>query len=561
MTDIWASIRAEVRGPSGAEANIAGRVLGRHVSGGSGHRPALHWRPVKGPVRTYTYADLDALASRFADGLRREGVRRGDTVTVMVGRTPELVVSVLGALRAGAVASVLFASYGPDPIRRRLKLGDTRVLVTTDELYRTKIEAARGTLPSLRRVLLVYESGRLAETPLDGLHASTPADGARDFHAWLARGDPHTAYEPVEPDTPALLHFTSGTTGEPKGVLHAHDAVIGHTYTARAVFGLEADTCIWCMADPGWVTGVSYGILGPLATGSTLFMDEADDEIRRWYENLSDERVEVWYTSPTALRRLRQFGEAAVHRRDRPELRAIFSVGEPLAAAEALWVERAFGIPVRDTWWQTETGCIVVATRFDEPVRSGRIGHALPAFEVATLGREGDGRVTPVPAGKAGELGVKIPWPSMFRTYVGREDLYDGCFHDGWYLSGDLAVADEHGWIRFLGRTDDVFKSDGHFVGPSEVEATLIEHEAVADAAVVGRDDPVLGTQIEAHLVLAPDAEPSDTLRMEILQFAGERLGAALAPRTIKFNEALPRTPSGKVARRRLRTDALSSEL
>jgi len=227
-------------------------------------------------------------------------------------------------------------------------------------------------------------------------------------------------------------------------------------------------------------------------------------------------------------------------------------VGEPLAAAEAMWVERAFGMPVRDTWWQTETGCIIVATRFDEAARPGRIGHGLPAFEVATLERSEEGGVTRTPVGKPGELAVKTPWPSMFRGYVGRSTLYDASFSDGWYVSGDLAVTDEHGWIRFLARTDDVFKSGGHFVGPAEVEETLIEHEAVSDAAVVGREDPVLGIQVEAHVVLAPPLQPKDDLKIEIMRFAEERLGPTLAPRALTFRETLPRTPSGKIARNRL---------
>ncbi len=522
----------------------------RHVSDGAGSRIALLWRPATGAVRAYTYAELDTLASRFASGLRREGVSRGDTVTVMVGRTPELVVAVLGTLRAGAVASVLFTSYGPDPIRRRLQLGGTRLLVTTPELYRTRVESARSALPGLERVLLVGEPGRLA----DGIRdlAFDRSDGVRDFHSWLACGDPDVGDEPVDGETPALLHFTSGTTGEPKGVLHAHDAVIAHAHTGKVVFGLQPATRIWCTADPGWVTGVSYGILAPLATGSTVFVDERDFDAERWYENLAKQGVEVWYTSPTSLRLLRHVGDGAASRAPRPGLRAIFSVGEPLAAAEALWAERALGITVRDTWWQTETGCIVLATRFDEEARPGRIGHALPGFEVAALERADDGSVAVAPAGQAGELGVKTPWPSMFRDYVGQRTLYQTCFRDGWYLSGDLAVADEHGWMRFLGRTDDVFKSRGHFVGPAEVEETLIEHEAVTDAAVVGREDPVRGTQIEAHVVLGPFVEPTDALKMAILRFAEERLGPALAPRSVSFREVLPRTPSGKVSRREL---------
>ncbi len=550
MADLWAAIRAQVTGSSNFGENIAEWTLSRHVRDGAGARPALLWRPSDGPTQSYSYAELDTAASRFARGLRRAGLGRGDTVTIMVGRIPELFVAVLGTLRAGAVVSVLFASYGPDPIRRRLRLGETRLLVTTPDLYREKIEPGRAELPCLDHVLLV---GRRGDLSPDGASTGAPTgDAVGDFHVWLAREDPHVADAPVLADTPALLHFTSGTTGEPKGVSHVHEALLGHVYTAREVLGLETGTRLWCTADPGWVTGVSYGILAPLAIGCTVFVDEDEFDAGRWYENLTREHVEVWYTAPTTLRFLRHRGEGFAAHSPRPNLRGIFSVGEPLAAAEAMWVERAFGVPVRDTWWQTETGCIIVATRFDEAARPGRIGHALPAFEVATLERSDDGSVTRAPVGRPGELAVRTPWPSMFRGYVGRPSLYDASFSDGWYLSGDLAVTDEHGWIRFLGRTDDVFKSGGHFVGPAEVEETLIEHEAVTDAAVVGRDDPVLGTQVEAHVILASPLKPTDELRMEILRYAEERLGPTLAPRAITFSAALPRTPSGKIARNRL---------
>ncbi len=550
MSDVWSELRSQTSAAAGVGDNIAACVLTRHVRDGAGDRPALLWRPRTGSPRSYTYGELDALVSRFADGLRHSGIRRGETVTVMVGRIPELFVSVLGALRAGAVPSVLFSSYGPDPIRRRLARGSTRMLVTTERLYEARVAPVRGELPDLAHVLVVTEPGRLASpTP----SVTGRRGGVHDFHDWLATWSPVSPDEPVDLEDPALLHFTSGTTGEPKGVLHVHDAVVGHAHTGRIALGLDARTRIWCTADPGWVTGVSYGILAPLANGSTVFVDE-EEEVRgaRWYENLAEQRIEVLYTSPTLLRRLRHTGDDPARRAPWPALRSIFVAGEPLTAADALWTERAFGIHVRDTWWQTETGCIVVGSRFDEEPRPGRIGHALPAFETAILERVGPGRVSPVAAGREGELGVRTPWPSMFRAYVGQDALYAESFADGWYLSGDLAVADEHGWIRFLGRSDDVFKCEGHFVTPAEVEATLLDHPDVADAGVVGRDDPVMGTQVEAHVVLAPHAQPSDELRMQILRFARERLGPTLAPRTLAFRDELPRTPSGKVLRRNL---------
>ncbi len=555
MSDAWSEVRAQSGAGAGVGSNIAALVLTRHVQEGAGNRVALLWRPRDGRVRAYTYSDLDRLTSRFADGLRQSGIQKGDTVTIMVGRTPELFVSVLGALRAGAVPSVLFSSYGPDPIRRRLVLGGTRLLVTTQRAWDERIAAVHDELPGLKHVLVVTEPG-LSPTSSSTPQAE-PAGRVCDFHAWLSTRDPTAPDEPVDPEDPALLHFTSGTTGEPKAVLHVHDAVVSLAHTGRVALGLGPGTRIWCTADPGWVTGVSYGIVSPLANGSTVFMDE-EEELRagRWYQNLAEQDIEVLYTSPTLLRRLRHGGDDPRGRGPYPELRSIFVAGELLSASEALWAERALGVHVRDTWWQTETGCIVVASRYDEEPRPGRIGHALPAFEVAILERVGQGPATPVAAGREGELGVRAPWPSMFRAYVGRDRLYAESFSDGWYLSGDLAIADEHGWIRFLGRSDDVFKSEGHFVTPAEVEATLLEHGDVVDAGVVGRQDPMVGTQVEACVVLAPHARPTDEMRREILRFALDRLGPSLAPRTLTFRDQLPRTPSGKI----LRKDLLSRD-
>jgi acetyl-CoA synthetase len=506
-------------------------------------------------VRAYRYATLDGAASRFADGLRREGVQPGETVAVLAGRVPELLVAVLGTLRAGAVATVLFASYGPEPVQRRLARGGARLLVTTEPLFRAKVEAGLDDLPHLRRVLLVEHPGTLegdGDLPEDDLLAS--------FGPWLAAGDPSVPDAPVTPDTPALLHFTSGTTGDPKGVVHVHDAVRMHRFTGEAVLGLEDGTRYWCTADPGWVTGMSYGILAPLAAGCTLFQDQEEFSAERWHHNLAAEGIEVLYTAPTALRFLR-----LMHRpgggRELPALRGIFSVGEPLASAEADWARETLGAPVRDTWWQTETGCIVVATPWDEDPRPGRIGRPVDGFEVACLpSAEEGGSREPAGPGVAGELAVRAPWPSMFRAYLDRPDLYRRCFEDGWYLSGDVAIRDEEGWIEYVGRKDDLFNTAGHLVGPAEVEGTLVQHPAVADAAVTGRPDPVAGTVIEAWVVLddahAPSAEEGEEGRervvRDVLRFARERLGPALAPRTLHLREDLPRTPSGKIVRRAL---------
>jgi len=355
----------------------------------------------------------------------------------------------------------------------------------------------------------------------------------------------------LEPDAPALLHFTSGTTGEPKGVVHVHDAIVGHAHTAEVVLGLAPGTRYWCTADPGWVTGVSYGILAPLAAGVTVFLDEEEFDAQRWWDNLAQERIRVLYTSPTALRLLRRMDAAGVPRPPLPALRSVFTVGEPLAMPEARWARDALGIPVRDTWWQTETGCIVVATPHDAEPRAGVIGRPVPGFEVACLAR-GDGDPTVAAPGEAGELAVRRGWPSMFRAYLDDPDLYRASFDGDWYRSGDLAVMDAEGWVSFVARGGDVFKSAGHLVSPAEVEAGVLEHPAVVDAGVWGREDELMGTVIEVFAVVAPGVEANEDLRSEILGFARSRLGPALAPRALHFLDHLPRTPSGKIVRKDL---------
>lgn len=548
MTDAWVGIRDELNIPPGNLRNITASALTRHVQIGASQRIALRWRPRSGPAVAYSYGDLDRAVSRFASGLARDGVSGGQTVAILAGRIPELMVALLGTLRSGNVATVLFSSFGPDPVLRRLQLGEARVLVTTPRLYKDKVAAIRDQLPHLDKVLVVDGPGRLAALAAQ----QEPPEGTEDFGAWLAQGDPTFPDADVEAEHPALLHFTSGTTGEPKGVVHVHEAVVGHAHTGKRVLGLEAGTRYWCTADPGWVTGVSYGILAPLARGASLFMDEEEFEAQRWWENLAQERIEVLYTAPTALRLLRRMHQAGISGGPLPQLRGVFSVGEPLAHAEAEWGRKALGAPVRDTWWQTETGSIVVATCWDEEPREGKVGRAVPGYEVACLRRLEGGGVTPAEPGEPGVLSVRTPWPSMFRTYLGNPELYARSFAGGWYLSGDLAELDADGWVAFVGRQDDVFKSAGHLISPAEVEDVIILHPSVSDVGVWGRHDPMAGTVVEAHVVLAPGETESDELTREILAFARARLGPALAPRSLNVRTHLPRTPSGKIVRKDL---------
>jgi acetyl-CoA synthetase len=547
VTDAWARVRAELAGTPDAPGNITEWTLTRHRRERAGDRIVLRWRPRAGPTRLYTYSDLDRGASRFASNLEREGIARGDTVAILAGRIPELVVALLGSLRAGVVPTVLFSSFGPEPIRRRLVQSRAKLLVTEPRLYRDKIVPILDELPDLGRILTVTTPGSFP-APLE---VEEPPAGTADFVEWLFEGDPSFPDASVGPDAPALLHFTSGTSGAPKGAMHVHHAIVGHAHTGRVVLGLGGSTRYWCTADPGWVTGVSYGILAPLARGATVFMDEADFDPTRWWENLVSEGIQVLYTSPTALRLLRRMHDSDSPAPTLTHLRSVFSVGEALSHVEAEWTSEVLGVPVRDTWWQTETGCIVVATTHRQKIRPGTVGRAVDGFEVACLTRT-DGGLEPASPYEAGELAVRRGWPSMFRAYLDDPETYESRFQDGWYLSGDLASMDADGWIRFVGRSGDMFKSAGHLVSPGEVEAALVDHPDVADVGVCGRENDVAGTVIEAHVIVADGTAADDDLRASILRFARDRLGPALAPRAVHFHTDLPRTASGKIVRRDL---------
>jgi len=356
----------------------------------------------------------------------------------------------------------------------------------------------------------------------------------------------------------ALLHFTSGTTGTPKGAVHVHDAVVGHAATARYALDLRAGDVFWCTADPGWVTGTSYGIVAPLVLGATLVVDEEEFDAERWYRTLQDQRVTVWYTAPTAVRMLMKAGDDVPGRYDLSRLRFAASVGEPLNPEAVLWSERVLGHAFHDNWWQTETGGIMIANFAAMPIRPGSMGRPLPGIEAAIVRRASGGAVEVIAeAGVEGEIALKRGWPSMFRGYLGEDERYRKCFAGDWYLSGDLAKRDEDGYFWFVGRADDVIKSAGHLIGPFEVESVLMEHPAVAEAGVIGKPDPVAMEVVKAFVALKPGYEPDETLRKALLGHARKRLGAAVAPREIEFVASLPKTRSGKIMRRLLKAREL----
>lgn len=536
----WEDVRRELMPQGCPDINIARIAADRQAELG-GERAALRIVDRSFTVETISYGALRDLTDRFADAIRRLGVRRGEVVASLIGRTPALYIAALGTLKAGAVFCPLFAAFGPEPLRQRLSIARVRALVTTPALFRRKVARVRAELPDLRHVLC-------AEEDSEGI-----PEGCLALRRVLDAAEAGLPAVRTAPEDPAFLHFTSGTTGRPKAAIQPHGAILAQYASSRFALDLRPEDRFWCAADPGWVTGTVYGIVGPLSVGATLVVDTEPFDAARWYRILETERISVWYTSPTAIRMLMRAGDGLPRERDLAGLRFAASVGEPLNPEAVVWGLETLGLPFHDTWWQTETGAIMIANYAATEIRPGSMGRPLPGIEAAILHRVG-GRVEPVQApDQEGELALRVGWPSMFTGYLNDPEAYARCFADGWYLSGDLARRDADGYFWFVGRQDDLIKSSGHLVGPFEVESALLEHPAVAEAGVIGKPDAIAGQIVKAFVCLRPGNVGTEELRRQLLAHTRRHLGPAVAPKEIGFCDALPRTPSGKIMRRLLR--------
>ncbi|HWW47719.1 MAG TPA: acetate--CoA ligase [Xanthobacteraceae bacterium] len=541
----WADARALLDGLPGGGLNIAYEAIDRHAKVGRGNKLALRWIARDESIRDFTYAALGAQVNRFANTLVRHGIGKGDRVFSLLGRVPELYISALGTLKNGSVFSPLFSAFGPEPIKARMTIGDAKVLITTEAFYRRKIEPWRKELASLETVFLTECSANLPP-------------GTIDLGAAVAQASEAFETAPTLPEDMALLHFTSGTTGKPKGAVHVHEAVVAHHVTGKLVLDFHADDIFWCTADPGWITGTSYGLISPLTNGVTMVVDQAEFDAERWYRILQDQKVTIWYTAPTAIRMLMKTGADLAKRYDLSRLRLMASVGEPLNPEAVVWGAEAFGKPFHDNWWQTETGGIMIANFLSMDVKPGSMGRPLPGIEAGIVERVEGGGVREITKPMAmGELALRPGWPSMMRGYLNEETRYKKCFAGGWYLTGDLAMRDSDGYYWFVGRADDVIKSSGHLIGPFEVESALMEHKAVAEAGVIGIPEPIAGETVKAYVELNPGFAPSDALRKELLGHARQRLGPAVAPKDVAFRQNLPKTRSGKIMRRLLKAREL----
>ena len=531
--------------------NICHQALDQHLPQNAS-RTALRFIGIDWPqdtnaVKNISYAQLTELTTRFAKGLRNLGVKKGDVVFALAPRIPELYTVVLGTLRLGAVFSPLFSAFGPEPISARMSKGNARVIFSLASLYRKKIAPIRESITSLQHIILIDDDGSLHDIP-----------DAIDFQNFMntASTEPLLAHTVAEDH--ALMHFTSGTTGKPKGAVHVHAAVAYHKYSGQFALDLKPDDIFWCTADPGWVTGISYGIISPLVNGCTLLIDAADFQAKRWYEILQAFKVNIWYTAPTAMRMLMKNGDELARGYDFSSIRLAASVGEPLNPEVIHWVNKNLGIPLHDNWWQSETGGIMISNYLSMPIKVGSMGKPMPGISVCLIKSHENNTIEfAKKLDEIGEIAIHSGWPSMFRDYLGDHEKYQRCFVGDWYLSGDLATCDEDGYYWFVGRTDDVIKSSGHLIGPFEVESILMEHPAVLESAVIGIPDPVAGEIVKAFVVLKSGFVGNEELQLAIMAHTRKRLGVAVAPRVISFIADLPKTRSGKIMRRLLKAREL----
>ena len=543
----WEDVHTELDGlPNSGGINIAHEAIDRHANK-TPDKIALRWVSAEGDVEDYSYSDLKRMSNKFANVLRGLGVQKADRVFVFMDRTPELYAAVFGTLKNLSIIGPLFSAFGPEPVRDRLQHSRARVLVTTPTLYK-KVEQIRGDLPDLEHIIITDHSAPDPDIP-----------GTHSFDALNETASDEFEIPPTNAEDWSVMHYTSGTTGKPKGAAHVHSAVVGHYLTGKYALDLHPDDLYWCTADPGWVTGTSYGMFAPWTNGVTNLIYAGGFGAQGWYRVLQDYNVTVWYTAPTAIRMLMKAGADTVKEFDTSSLRFMASVGEPLNPEAVLWGQKAFGMPFHDNWWQTETGMILIANYASQDIRPGSMGRPMPGVEPGIIQlNEDTGKYEEVTEpGIEGDLAVRPGWPAMFRIYWEDQERYNSRFKDGWYLTGDRANRDADGYFWFVGRSDDVINTAGHLVGPFEVESALLEHEAVAEAGVIGKPDPIAMEIVKAFVALKDGYEPTDALRRELTRFTRKKLGPGVAPREIDFLPSLPKTRSGKIMRRLLKAREL----
>ncbi len=524
--DFWETIKKEVAWFSDDTLNAAYNAIDKHLGTETEEKTAYIFQSDDNTTTKLSFKDVALLSNKFANLLTKYGVVKGDRVFLFLPRIPELYVGFLGILKTGAIAGTMFSAFGKDALKDRLGNAEAKIVFTTKELSQ-RVESVRFELPKLEKVIIVDND------EFKNLLSSTSS-------TFLAL---HT-----NPQDFAFMLYTSGTTGKPKGIMHAHYGIIQQQKSAQIGLDLKPSDIYWCTADPGWVTGIVYSILSNLSLGITTVVHDGRFDPDVWYKILEQHKVTVWYSAPTAIRML-MAASNAVSRYNLSSLRYLASVGEPLNPEAVVWSEKVFGKPFHDTWWQTETGSILITNTPFLRVKPGSMGKPFSWIQAGIIDDDGN----PLPQGQEGNLAIKPPWPSMMRAIWQNKEKYDSYFKNGWYFSGDRAKIDEDGYYWFVGRADDVIKTSGERVGPFEVESALVEHPSVVEAGVIGKPDKLRGEIIKAFVVLKPGVEANDPLKEELQQHVKKHLAGHAYPREIEFIDKLPKTRSGKIMRRILK--------
>ncbi len=537
----WSDAKDEIEYFSG-KLNAAYNAVDRNANNWRKNKIALYWEGDEGNKLRYTFTDLYKRSNQFSNLLHTLDVQKSDRVFFFLPRVPELYYGFLGTVKRGSIAGTMFSAFGPKAIQDRLGNSSAKVVVTNKELLPRVLKVVKD-LPELETILLVDSTQEKKEGHARIVSLRKLIDKEKESYETRM----------MNPEDPAFMLYTSGTTGKPKGVIHAHRSILHEHMSAKWVLDLQEDDVYWCTADPGWVTGIAYEILGSWSNGASSVVYAGRFSPEKWYEIIQEYSVNVWYTAPTAIRMLAAAKGNPSKNYDFSSLRHLASVGEPLNPEPIRWGLKTFGLPFHDNWWQTETGGILIANYPSMDIRLGSMGKPLPGVHAAIIDDEGK----ELGPNQEGDLAIKPGWPSMMKTIWRRPKKYDSYFLKGWYISGDRAFKDKDGYFWFIGRADDVIKTAGERVGPFEVESALVEHPDIIEAGVIGKPDAMRGEIIKAFVTLRPGVEQTEKLKEEIQVFIKKHLAGHAYPREIEFKDDLPKTRSGKIMRRMLKAQEL----
>ncbi len=543
----WEIAEKELGYKDGDVLNIGWYCSDRICDMGKAEKTALIWEGHGGVEKRYTFNEVKLNSNTIGSYLRSLGIVDGDRVCLFMDKVPELYFGVLGILKIGAVAQPLFSAFGDESLFVRLENAGTKAIITQKK-HAGKVQKILDRLPNLEHIIMVDYDGRkpLREKELSfSLEEVTPVEKLDIF--------------PTKAETHSLLHYTSGTTGQPKGVKHVHYSLISQYLTSKWVLDLRPDDIYWCTADPGWVTGTSYGIIGPWSLGVTQCVLDSGFSAEAWYKFMEKNKVSMWYSAPTAIRSLMKAGDELVKMHDLSSLRHLASVGEPLNAEAVIWSDKVFGKPFLDTYWQTETGSMMLTNFPGMKIKPGSMGKAFPGITATILDPDTFEPITT--PNKPGLIAFKPGWPAMMRTYWNNEATYQKKFKNGWYLAGDRSTIDKDGYFWFVGRDDDVINTGGHLVSPFEVESALLEHEAVAESAVVAKPDEVNMEVVKAFVTLNSGFVAGPELELKIMNFIRKKLSPLAMPQEIEYLDKLPKTRSGKIMRRLLHAQEWGEEI